>query len=410
MDTNKFLKIQLDRLENGLGKSEISYKLDEYYIYKDMKIGSRILCQIFASIHHNLNVVFRVLNDLTLGARFSKRIKRIEVKADIIKRLVYTVKILDDMQEFLGNTKLEFNLTKSYMDKVDLLRPEFERFDGVFDISLPIIGRLELIEYYPIFNMTNGVKKKSVDNADIKMSLKSVGEGAYAKVFSFKDDFYHKKFALKRALNNLDDKEKERFHQEFKILKELDSPFIIKAYRLEESPLQYIMEYADTTLFNFINKHSDLSMDERKELVHQILEAFTYIGSKNYFHRDVSPRNILVNTYDDGKNLIKVSDFGLVKNPNNELTSVFSDAKGQYMDPNLPADGFENYDILNEIYSLTLTILFVMTGKTNVKRTKEISDSIKEFVVKGINADEAKRYNSIKSLQESFYATDWEYK
>lgn len=41
---------------------------------------------------------------------------------------------------------------------------------------------------------------------DYNFFLKIIGEGSYAKVFKYKDDFYDKYFVLKRAKNDLDKK------------------------------------------------------------------------------------------------------------------------------------------------------------------------------------------------------------
>ena len=50
-------------------------------------------------------------------------------------------------------------------------------------------------------------------------------------MFKYYDQFYNKKFALKRALPNLDEKEVKRFKQEFKQLHSLSHPYIIEVYR-----------------------------------------------------------------------------------------------------------------------------------------------------------------------------------
>ena len=63
--------------------------------------------------------------------------------------------------------------------------------------------------------------------------MKLIGEGSYAKVFLYNDPIYNIPIALKRADPSLDNKELERFKQEFQILKEFHSPYLIEAYAFD---------------------------------------------------------------------------------------------------------------------------------------------------------------------------------
>ncbi|MOA05447.1 Serine/threonine-protein kinase PrkC [compost metagenome] len=91
----------------------------------------------------------------------------------------------------------------------------------------------------------------------------------------------------------------------------LDSPFIIKAFHYNDEKNEYTMEFADETLGEYIlRKNNSLSFDKRRVLVIQLLNAFGYIHQKKYLHRDISYHNILINHFEDGSSLLKVSDFG----------------------------------------------------------------------------------------------------
>ena len=95
------------------------------------------------------------------------------------------------------------------------------------------------------------------------------------------------------------------------------------------------MEYMDLTLYKYINQNnSKLTIKKRKGICRQILKAFKYIHSKGIFHRDISPNNILVKTYED-IDVIKISDFGLIKIPDSQLTSMWTEFKGSFNDPSL---------------------------------------------------------------------------
>ena len=160
------------------------------------------------------------------------------------------------------------------------------------------------------------------------------------------------------------------------------------------------MEYMDLSLDKYIKLNNlKLNYLQRKNIGFQILKAFSYIHSKRLLHRDISPKNILIKEYDDVI-VVKIADFGLVRIPNSTLTSVNTEFKGYFNDPNLMIEGFDNYDILHETYALTRLLYFVMTGKT---RTDNILDpNLQTFILRGLNTDKSKRFQSIEELSEIF--------
>lgn len=230
--------------------------------------------------------------------------------------------------------------------------------------------------------------------------LKLVGEGSYAQVFKYKDQYYKKFFVLKRAKKELNSKELSRFKREFEQMNNLQSPYIVEVFSYDESKNEYIMEYMDFTLDSYINKNnSTLSFAERKGLGYQILKAFSYIHSKGLLHRDISPKNVLLKKYEDVL-VVKVSDFGLVRIPESHLTSVGTPFKGYFNDPSLILDGFESYNILHETYALTRLLFFVMTGRTNMEKIENAS--LRVFAEKGINPDKSRRFTSVDELKVAF--------
>ncbi|GLC88759.1 hypothetical protein LYSBPC_18860 [Lysinibacillus piscis] len=118
-------------------------------------------------------------------------------------------------------------------------------------------------------------------------------------------------------------------------MQKMHSPYIVEVYRYNNDKNEYIMECMDYTLYEYILKNNDpLSTLQRKNICFQVLKAVKYIHSKGYLHRDISPYNALLIRYEDVI-VAKISDFGLVKIPELELTSLNSDIKGSFNDSSL---------------------------------------------------------------------------
>ncbi|MBQ9070192.1 MAG: protein kinase [Clostridia bacterium] len=230
--------------------------------------------------------------------------------------------------------------------------------------------------------------------------LKLIGEGSYAQVFRYKDSFYDYQFVVKRAKKNLTEKELIRFKREFEQMKSLSSPYVVEVYSYNYEKNEYIMEYMDCTLDKYISENNGrLTFSQRKSIVLQILRAFKYIHSKDMLHRDICPKNVLLKLYDDAR-VVKISDFGLVKIPDTELTSVSTEYKGYFNDPELRLEGFNTYCIIHETYAITRLVYFVMTGRTNTEKIENVD--LKNFVIQGLSSDKKKRFQDIDELISAF--------
>lgn len=125
------------------------------------------------------------------------------------------------------------------------------------------------------------------------------------------------------------------------------------------------------------------------------MKAFTYLHSKDLLHRDISPNNVLVKIYDDVI-VVKVSDFGLVKTKESNLTSLNSEIKGAFNDPRLSIDGFHQYNVLHETFALARLMLFVMTGK--IRTDVKFDVGLQEIANRGLNQDLSKRFKSTEEI------------
>lgn len=262
----------------------------------------------------------------------------------------------------------------------------------------PNMEKVKMYYITPIYAPCDAIEVPSDEK--ITYELKLIGEGSYAKVFKYKDKFYDRAFVLKRAKNELTEKELARFRREFDVMKSLSSPYIVEVYSYRETRNEYIMEYMDDTLDSFISRNNTkLLLELRVNIVRQILRAFSYLHFKGHMHRDICPKNILVKNYEDAT-VIKICDFGLVKIPDSSLTTANTEFKGYFNDPVLVTDGFDSYAMCHEIYALTRIVYYVLAGKTKVDHIE--NDALRKFVECGMSPDKSKRFSDIEELRKSF--------
>lgn len=380
MNVDVFLKSKSQ--ENQL--QEIVKTLD---LYED--IQNEYLKSLFAVMHQEFNRLFKFM--------FYKKKSNNHYNAEESRKLIHFIKLYKDMQYVLKPTQYAFQINETYNRFINIC-DEFLVGSGGSDIPEDL-EEIPLYEYEPIFTMVEVV---SVLNPVNKGSyvLKNIGEGSYATVHKYKDEFYKKIFAVKKAKKDLKPKELIRFKQEYEVMSKLRSPYIIEVYRYDDEDNKYYMEYADETLKKYIDSNnSTLTIIERRNIANQVFRAFQYIHRRGYLHRDISFTNVLLHHYDN-LSVVKISDFGLVKIEQSNLTSIDSEIKGSLNDSNLLAIGFENYSIEYETYALTRLIYYIMTGKYNLRSIKD--GNVYKFVSRGVSQDVSKRFHNIEEMMEAF--------
>lgn len=368
--------------------SDINYEYIDLY----KGVGHGKLREIFSTLHMKLITGFKTMND-----RLPTKDYENHFWADPSRDLISTIEIVEGLMRGLANTKLAFELDEYYQSIVDKCNTFLSRSGGS---TIPRdMDKIDLYYILPIFiskstiTITNPTESKTFD-------LRLIGEGSYAHVFKYKDDYYDKYFVLKRAKKDLSQKELARFKREFEEMKNLNSPYIVDVYSYNDKANEYIMEFMDLSLHDYIAKYNTkLDYMRRKNIAFQILKAFSYIHSRKLLHRDISPKNVLVKLYDDVL-VVKISDFGLVRKPNSTITSLNTEFKGYFNDPNLLLEGFDNYDTVHETFALTRLLYFVMEGKTNTDKIS--SPQLKEFVTKGLMPDKANRFQNVDELISAF--------
>lgn len=361
---------------------------NEFYdLYGSFENDELIL--LFSTLHEKLFRLFDTMNDRLptgdVGAHYW---------ADPSRELIDAIDMVQALKRSLSKSNFDFELDGYYKGVLEQCKLFLSKSGGS-----PIPPHMEKVELYhtiPIFIASDSIEIK--DQGAVS-KLRLIGEGSYAQVFKYFDEFYDASFALKRAKKDLVPKEIERFKSEYAEMKRLNSPYIVQVYGFDESKMQYTMEYMDISLEKYIyDNNSKLTLKDRKNIVNQLMKSFSYIHSKCLLHRDISPKNILLKLYDDVV-VVKICDFGLVKIPDSTLTAQDTDLKGSFNDPGLLLHGFANYEITHETYALTRLVYFVMTGRINMDR---VQDEFKGFISKGMSSNKADRFKDVDELSATF--------
>ncbi|MDX3854159.1 protein kinase family protein [Streptomyces sp. AK02-01A] len=359
--------------------------------YADMKVSNAFLRlyvsearfgRAFASIHERLNGHFESINDRaeTTGHYWAEQ----------SREMLALAKEVNNFLQSLTHAGVKVHLAESYTAAIKSCRSWLVGSGGS---AIPDdFEQIELIEYEPVLSRpdTEIRLKKSREHNQLQL----IGEGSYAKVFSFVDPDYGIKFAVKRANKDLGVRDLYRFRQEFDILKRLSFPYIVEVFQYDETRHEYKMEFCESTLRNYIKKrNSRLQFSSRKRIALQFLYGINYIHSEGLLHRDVSLQNVLVKTFDGGAVLVKLSDFGLAKDRNSEYTRTKTEMRGTIRDPLLAS--FKEYDVCNEIYSIGCVLSYIFSGREALMSQK---DSPSQIVRKCTAHDVSHRYQSVLEL------------
>jgi len=140
-----------------------------------------------------------------------------------------------------------------------------------------------------------------------------LGVGGMGEVYLAGDTKLDQKVAIKFLSSFLQPsvKAKERLVLEAKALAQLDHPNICRLIDLkEEGNLSFIvMQYVGGETLADRIKNKPLNLHEILDVSIQVLEALSEAHSIGIVHRDIKPRNIMINP----RGVVKVLDFGLVK-------------------------------------------------------------------------------------------------
>ncbi|MEF9426796.1 MAG: PASTA domain-containing protein [Candidatus Mariimomonas ferrooxydans] len=209
-----------------------------------------------------------------------------------------------------------------------------------------------------------------------------------------------------------------RFKSEAQVLAKLKHPNIVDIYDWGKFDDSYfiIMEYIDgVSLKELIDRKGALDPKVSTHLVIQICEALLFAHNNNLIHRDVKPQNILITS----EKIIKVTDFGIAKSLNTDITKTLNiEGTAQYISPEQARGSV--LDNRTDIYSLGVVFYEMLTGDTPFRGDTSVDISLKQvsekpaklsslivgiplklekIVMTCLEKDPGRRYENIESLK-----------
>lgn len=268
-------------------------------------------------------------------------------------------------------------------------------------------------------------KKKATGPAKIEDNYKMgkiIGRGAFSVVKEGIRKANNKKYAIKCISKKLiDKKELALLEREIDIMKKLQHPNIIQLMEVIDTPetLYLVLEFAPGgELFDAIVNKGQYSEEDAAHLVKQILEAIKYVHDHGIAHRDLKPENLLLGESTDGKDFVKIADFGLSKDFGEEQLQT-SCGTPDYVAPEVLLG--EPYDMSVDIWSIgviTYVLLCgfppfygeaqkelfenIMSGSYDFPDPEwtEVSQEAKDFIRHILVVDPTKRYTAEECLAD----------
>lgn len=222
------------------------------------------------------------------------------------------------------------------------------------------------------------------------------------------------------------DKDNEKFvNNEVGVLKEIDSPYIVKCIdTFEFNKLSCIvmpLALADIHSIAIKNTGHKLPESDVKKVVRNALKALIYLNTNNIIHRDIKPENLLVLGSRESVNVC-LTDFGFAKKlkESGELCDEYIGTI-YYAAPEI-ING-KPYDSSVDIWSLGVTMYILLCGELPFpiypesvlrdcvsrgsyffnKSWKGISKEAKDLVSKMIVVDPSKRITPAEALSHPWF-------
>lgn len=201
------------------------------------------------------------------------------------------------------------------------------------------------------------------------------GKGSFSRVYKAYDEANRNFVAIKIIHSHaLEDKESyARFLREIEVLRQLNHPNIVRfisSGSLPDGRLYVIEEFVEgQTLDELMSEQGKIAPDRVLRLLKQCCDALAHAHMKGVVHRDLKPNNIGLVTGVDGRESVKVFDFGLAKMLNSSEGTLTpagrTSGTPRYMSPE-QCCGL-TVDARSDVYALGCLMYELLTARSAIE-------------------------------------------
>ncbi|PKL50885.1 MAG: serine/threonine protein kinase [Planctomycetes bacterium HGW-Planctomycetes-1] len=197
--------------------------------------------------------------------------------------------------------------------------------------------------------------------------LGKLGAGAMAIVYKARQLSLDRIVAIKILPRRFSENQDyvKRFYKEGKAAAKLNHNNIVGAYDVGEAGgyHYFVMEYVEgKTLYEDISKGKIFSEQEAIDVITQVANALAHAHARGLIHRDVKPKNIMINP----AGIVKLADLGLARDAS-DIEMAKSEAGKAFGTPYYISPeqirGEMDLDARGDIYSLGATFYNMVTGR-----------------------------------------------
>lgn len=197
--------------------------------------------------------------------------------------------------------------------------------------------------------------------------LGKLGSGAMAVVYKARQLSLDRTVAIKVLPRRFTEKSDyvRRFYKEGRIAAKLNHNNIVQAIDVGEAGGLYyfVMEYVEgKTLYDDLSRGKIFDEAEALEIVIQLANALAHAHAHGMIHRDVKPKNIMINT----EGVVKLADMGLARETSDVEAAKNEEGKAfgtpYYIAPE-QIRGEVNIDGRADLYALGATFFHMVAGR-----------------------------------------------
>ena len=295
---------EITDLGNKYTSKPLDYKFFEFFNTVRIKTSISLLFEVprsYARRHRNKQ--YRILEDVYSDDINTEEISTIATDKDMKKDSTSDIKS-EKITPISSDDSIGDSIPELSINTISSNNPT------LLDLSIPDLSNIINLTQFVVLDITEIVGEKE----------EQLGSGSYGKVFRTTKNIAIKEFPFKdddeyEYEDNIEGEVNEGLStstlREITILKYLKHPNIINLYAMQLYPESFAMPIANGTLDNY---HFN-TIQQRKFIFYQIFSGLAYIHSKNIWHLDMKPQNILVfeeKSKDKGYvTIVKIADFGI---------------------------------------------------------------------------------------------------